>query len=69
MIILMILMESKMTSYLELLKDNKCFCYKKQKVIGLLDCDIANCHREKGCRKSTNNKIDKEIKDGRKKKI
>ena len=58
-----------MISYLELLKDNKCFCYKKQKVIELFDCDIAGCHREKGCRKSTNNKIDKEIKNGRKKKI
>ena len=58
-----------MTSYLELLKENKCFCYKKQKVIKLSECTIADCHREKGCRKSTNNKIDKEIKDGRKSKI
>lgn len=58
-----------MTSYLNLLKKNKCFCYKKQKVISLTDCNIADCHREKGCRKATNNKIDKEIKDERKKKI
>lgn len=57
-----------MTSYLELLKDNKCFCYKKQKVIKLIDCSIADCHREKSCRKATNNKIDKEIKSERAKK-
>ena len=69
MIILMILERFKMTSYLELLKENKCFCYKRQKVIKLSECTIADCHREKGCRKSTNNKIDKEIKDGRKSKI
>lgn len=56
-----------MTSYLELLKKNKCFCLKKQKVIKLSECTIADCHREKSCRKSTNNKIDKEIKNGRKK--
>lgn len=68
MIILMILRENKMTSYLELLKDNKCFCYKKQKVIKLVDCSIADCHREKSCRKATNNKIDKEIKSERAKK-
>lgn len=55
-----------MESYLELLKKNKCFCYKKQKVIKLSECNVADCHREKGCRKATNNKIDKEIKNGRK---
>lgn len=66
---LMILKMVKMTSYLNLLKENKCFCYKKQKVISLTDCNIADCHREKSCRKATNNKIDKEIKDERKKKI
>ena len=58
-----------MKTYLDLLKENKCFCYKKQKVIKLSQCDIGNCHREKGCRKATNNKIDKEIKDARKSKI
>ena len=58
-----------MESYLNLLKKNKCFCYKKQKVIKLGDCDVASCHREKSCRKATNNKIDKEIKDGRKTKV
>ena len=52
--------------YLELLKNNQCFCYKKQKVIKLSECNVADCHREKGCRKATNNKIDKEIKNGRK---
>lgn len=58
-----------MTSYLNLLKENKCFCSKKQKVIALAQCDVATCHREKSCRKATNNKIDKEIKNERKKKI
>ena len=57
-----------MTSYLKLLKENKCFCYKKQKVIKLVDCNIADCHRGKSCRKATNNKIDKEIKRKREKK-
>ena len=55
-------------SNLELLKENKCFCLKKQKVIRLSECNIAECHREKGCRKSTNNKIEKEMQDGRKSK-
>lgn len=58
-----------MTSYLKLLQENKCFCYKKQKIIKLSECNIASCHREKSCRKSTNNKIDKEIKNGRKTKV
>lgn len=56
-----------MTSMLKLLKQNKCYCLKKQKVIKLSQCDIANCHREKGCTKSTNKKIEKEIQDARKK--
>lgn len=54
-------------SMLNLLKKNQCYCLKKQAVISLSDCTMATCHREKGCRKSTNNKIDKEIKNGRKK--
>lgn len=58
-----------MTSYLKLLQENKCFCHKKQKIIKLSECNIADCHREKSCRKSTNNKIDKEIKNGRKTKV
>lgn len=58
-----------MISYLDLLKQNKCFCVKKQKVIALSDCNIADCHREKGCRKSTNNKINKEVQNERRKKI
>ena len=57
-----------MESYLELLKNNQCFCYKKQKIIELSECNVADCHREKGCRKATNNKIDKEIQNGRKSK-
>lgn len=55
-------------SNLELLKKNKCFCLKKQKVIRLSECNITECHREKGCRKSINNKIEKEMQDGRKSK-
>lgn len=56
-----------MTSILELLKQNKCYCIKKQKVIKLSQCDIINCHREKGCTKSTNNKVEKEIQNARRK--
>lgn len=56
-----------MTSTLELLKQNKCYCLKKQKVIKLSQCDIINCHREKGCTKSTNNKVEKEIQNAREK--
>lgn len=58
-----------MTSYLELLKENKCFCLKKQEVIKLSECSLVDCHREKGCRKSTNTKIDKEIQNARKKSV
>lgn len=53
-------------SVLDLLKQDKCYCLRRQKVISLLDCDVVNCHREKGCRKSTNNKVDKELKNVRK---
>lgn len=60
MIILMTLMVISMVSYLQLLKENKCFCYKKQMVINLSECDI-DCYREKSCRQATNKKIDKEI--------
>lgn len=54
-------------SVLELLKNNKCYCLKKGQIIGLSECNFATCHREKGCRKSTNNKVDKEIKERRRK--
>lgn len=54
-------------SMLELLKQNKCFCLKKQMVIELSECTLTTCHREKGCRQSTNRKVDKEMNNGRKK--
>lgn len=53
-------------SVLDLLKQNRCYCLKKQQIIALTECNFITCHREKGCRKSTNNKVDKELQNGRK---
>ena len=57
-----------MTSTLELLKQDKCYCLKKQEVIDLMDCEMMTCHREKGCRKSANNKVEKELNNNGKEK-
>lgn len=55
-------------SMLNLLKDNKCFCYKRQKEIALSECEINTCKREKKCTKTTNGLVTKEINNARKNK-
>lgn len=64
---MMFLMIKMSESTLELLKNNKCYCLRRTKVIDLVDCEINTCHREKGCRKATNRKVDKEMENGRNK--
>lgn len=37
----------------KLLKKNKCYCLKKDKIIKLKECDIPNCHRMNNCLKKS----------------
>lgn len=44
------------------LKNNKCYCLKRDKIITLLQCENINCKRMDSCRRKTNNDINKELK-------
>ena len=43
------------------IKNNKCYCMKKDKDILLEDCDLFNCNRWKKCMQKTN----KDLKGGK----
>ncbi len=43
------------------LKNDKCYCSKKQKDIQLKECTLFNCGRWKKCMQKTNTDINKEI--------
>ena len=47
---------------LKKLKQNECYCTKKDKYIKIEDCDSFDCGRWKKCMKKTNNDINKELK-------
>lgn len=49
-------------SLVELLKQNKCPCKKKNKDIDIKDCDGPSCSQHKSCMKKTNTMFEKEIK-------
>ena len=56
-----------MYSINELLKQDKCYCYKRKEIINLKDCEIFECRNSKSCLTKTNNKYEKEMKDAEKK--
>lgn len=51
-----------MISYTDLLKQNKCFCKKKQKNIHLGECQLFDCPQWKSCMRFTNKNIAREAK-------
>lgn len=46
---------------LKKMKNNKCYCIKKDKDIKIKDCDCFECSRWKKCMQKTNNDINKEL--------
>jgi len=47
-----------------LIKKNKCYCLRQQKVVALSKCDMFNCNREKKCRQKSNRDYSKSLKKG-----
>jgi len=46
---------------LEKLKNNICFCLKRDKDIPIIECEAGDCKRFKSCMQKSNRELDKEM--------